>query len=85
MTLEEVKIEASKLGYNLIPKKPKPIPKLPCICGRKYLKTWYSTIGGRNVRRYYCPDCQREIGWFETEQEAREAWNKMIQEELNEQ
>ena len=35
MTVEELKIEANKLGYNII-KKPEPKEKkLPCICGRK--------------------------------------------------
>ena len=81
MTLEDLKKEASKLGYHLIPKKPKPIPKLPCICGRKTLKTWYSEISGTSVQKYYCPNCERETGWFKTESEAREAWNKMIEDE----
>ena len=82
MTLEEVKIEASKLGYNLVPKKPKPIPKLPCICGRKYISKWYAGSFGYTTIGYKCPKCGRATDFYKTDNVARAAWNGMIMEEV---
>ena len=45
MTIDELRIEADKLGYNLVKKKSY-MPIKPCpICGRKNTSTWYSTKG----------------------------------------
>ena len=85
MTVEELRIEANKLGYNIV-KKPEPKEKkLPCICGRKNIDTWFIGTYGRTALQYACPKCGRKTEFCNTEKEARAAWNKMISEELNEQ
>ena len=81
MTLEELKAEAKKQGYNLI--KYNPLPKIkPCTCGRKkYFKrmyniAWEGRERGENVA-ICCPDCGRMM-WGVNEREARERWNKAV-------
>lgn len=84
MTVEELKAGAEELGYYLS-KKPDREKKLPCICGRKHIQTWFIGTYGRTARQYACPKCGRKTDFYNTEEEAKMAWNKMISEELNEQ
>lgn len=66
MTVEELKIEAEKLGYYIV-KKPRAIGRLkPClICGRKIthydIRTSYYPEYGDRVSVIRCPKCAREI------------------------
>ena len=77
MTVEELKIEAKKLGYSII--KNNPIPKiLPCTCGRKRMEKWYSCQDGKDTKvDIVCPNCDREATGT-TLREAIDNWNKMI-------
>lgn len=75
MTIEELKVEAAKLGYVLV-KKPQPKEKfLPCICGRNNHTTWYNYIG--NSIKFVCNHCGRSASG-KTDREARHNWNEMI-------
>lgn len=77
MTVEELKDEAKKLGYNII-KIPEPLePLLPCVCGRKKPQCWY----GLNFYVYRCPDCGR-AGKSGKNREARHSWNEMVKTEM---
>lgn len=61
MTLEELKVEANKLGYSLIKKKPYvPIKSCP-VCGKKGTSVWYDTVNKRKQRQ--CSSCDFEGGW----------------------
>ena len=76
MTLEELKEEAKKLGYDLIPRK-KYISLKPCMCGRKRLCEWWD--GRNDVWFYKYPECDREAPGGKTHTEARRKWNEMIE------
>lgn len=78
MTVEELKIEAKKLGYSIIKNNPKP-KKSPCTCGRKMLETWYCGDGIDNRITIKCPRCEKRASGT-TLREAIENWNKMIDE-----
>ena len=84
MTLEELKIEAAKLGYKLV-KKQKSINLLPCTCGGKRRTMWITTT--RSTRGFQrilaCDKCGMEAPPGNTIQEAKENWNKMIEEMLD--
>ena len=84
MTLEELKLEADKLGYKLV-KKQKSIKLLPCICGSKRRTMWITTAGGtKGVQRILaCDKCGMEAPPGNTIQEAKGNWNKMIKENWN--
>ena len=73
MTLEEVKAEASKLGYRLI-KKQKYIPKTRCKCGRRP-EMWYVRDGGNYV---ICPNCDIRTKVCKDEKQAWIAWNRLL-------
>ena len=74
MTLEELKAEARKHGYNLIPRNEKE-PLLPCICGCKRREHWYGQGDRAIILR--CRVCELEaVG--RTEREAYRNWNAMI-------
>lgn len=81
MTLEEIKIEAAKLGYKLV-KKQKSIKLLPCTCGSKRRTMWITTAGGtKGVQRILvCDKCGMEAPPGNTIQEAKENWNRIIEE-----
>lgn len=75
MTDEELKAEASKRGYTLVPKPPKQIKLIPCKCGRKTrFETWY--VVGKKVA-FRCPNCGAESEPARSERTARQNWNKM--------
>ena len=77
MTVEELKIEAKKLGYSII--KINPMPKiLPCTCGRKRMEKWYSCQDGKDTKvEIVCPNCDREATGT-TLREAINNWNAMV-------
>lgn len=79
MTVDELKIEADKLGYRLIKKPPPKEPRLQCPCGARKVERWYQL---REVQ-YVCPRCGRETDFYPTEKELTQAWNKAIMEETN--
>lgn len=84
MTYQELKVEADKLGYNLV-KKQKSIKLLPCICGSKRRSMWITTIRDtREVQRILaCAKCGMKAPPGNTVQEAKENWNKMIEESID--
>jgi len=77
MTIEQLRIEARKLGYYVYPKNPR--EKLqPCVCGCNRRSHVYNRAHGVTL---VCKKCGREAsGYFE--KEARSNWNKMIRKEL---
>ena len=78
MTLEELKIEAGKLGYHLV-KNQKTVRLLPCpVCGSKRTIEWIH-MGGEKGYKRECERCGFEAGWGATKKEAREIWNKKVE------
>lgn len=76
MTLEELKIEANKLGYSLV-KKSKNITLLPCpICGKKRTHEWYDAYIGHRFRS--CSKCDFTGGYGKTRGEAKKKWNEAV-------
>ncbi len=78
MELEELKAEAMKLGYNLVPRR-EYVKKQPCICGRKTLGCWHYYDKGIHMMYVKCPKCGREGPGGESENEAKKYWNVMIE------
>lgn len=76
MTLEELKTEASKLGYSLIKKKPY-IPIKPCpVCGKKGTSVWYGLAGTQ--RR--CSFCDFKGDWTDNRKiSINKAWNDAVE------
>ena len=82
MTVEELKAEAKKLGYRLIPI-PKQEPFLPCTCGCNRRTHWVSSMYGVETSILRCMKCNKEARGS-SEAEARRNWNEMIRKENNE-
>lgn len=82
MTIEELKIEANKLGYHLVKNNPT-IKLLPCpMCGTKRTIEWMHTdAAGGYTRECYMCGFRAERG--KTKTEARENWNKKVEESKN--
>ena len=82
MTLEELKTEASKLGYSLIKKKPyihiKPCP----VCGKKGTSVWYDTVNKGTKRQ--CSFCNFDGDWTNGKISVNEAWNNAVERYLEE-
>lgn len=75
MTLEELKIEANKLGYKLI--KNNPMPKLkPCVCGCKQRTEW--SCHNPDGVRLECVKCGLSTPVVKTRREAINSWNDLI-------
>lgn len=74
MTVTELKAEAKKLGYRLVPMPEPPIKLLPCTCGHNRRAHWYTSTG----MFFECQKCGRESPTGETEAEARRLWNEMV-------
>lgn len=83
MELEELKAEAMKLGYNLVPRR-EYIKKKPCVCGRKNHDYWTYFDKGVNMTYIKCPKCGRHSPAGRTENEAKNFWNAMIDSIKNE-
>lgn len=77
MTLEELKAEAKRQGYNLI-KIPVREKLLPCTCGYNRRSHWENINGEVSL---YCEKCFKKATG-KTEKEARRNWNEMIRKEL---
>ena len=76
MTVEELKIEANKLGYNIIKKQPY-VKLLPCTCGQKKPTHWYKF--GNEVGEFYkCPKCDFMSPVAKTKNKAKENWNEAV-------
>ena len=83
MTLDELKKEAKKHGYGLI-KLHSRTKMLPCTCGhnRRSHCNVYHHKSGRFYYYLVCNKCGLKSPCADTEEEAKEKWNNMI-EELN--
>lgn len=77
MTLDDLKIEADKMGYKLVKKSTRE-PLLPCTCGVNSRDMWFSTSEGRKVF-YVCHGCGREV-YGKNQADLRRNWNKTIKE-----
>lgn len=78
MTLEELKVTAKEMGYNIIPIR-KYIKLLPCRCGWNRREHW-TGIGGEHhewgeILR--CPKCGFKV-WGKNEREVAENWNSAV-------
>ena len=83
MTLEELKVEANKLGYKLIKKKPY-TPIKPCpVCGKKCTHIWYSAIRGMGTKKQ-CYFCDFAGDWTNEKIPVEEAWNNAVERYLKE-
>ena len=81
MTVEEVRREARKLGYNLIPIKRKE-RLLPCTCGcnRRNHEWLYTPSTGEEFAVLECCKCgKRAIG--KSDIDVNHQWNEMIKAE----
>lgn len=77
MTLEELKTETNKLGYNLIKKKSY-IPIKPCpLCGKKSTNVWYGQRGVGTQRR--CSFCGFKGDWTNEKISVNKAWNNAVE------
>ena len=98
MTLEELKAEAEKLGYSVVPKAV-PLGRVSaCTCGHKHL--WHANYYNREKKEteYWinCPRCHKkgpvvtrgegEFGYRKDRCQAAavKAWNEMIAKEKEE-
>ena len=80
MTIEELKAEAERMGYNLVPRYDRTkVKMLPCTCGRKRIECWYDQY---RWKFYKCPICGKKAESAKTDNEARENWNRMVTNEL---
>lgn len=78
MTLEELKIEASKLGYILV--KHTTIPKLlTCTCGHNRRTHWFNSK--ENTHTLVCKNCGKKVKG-NSKTDAINNWNKIIESEL---
>lgn len=77
MTVEELKLEAAKLGYNII-KKVENIKFSPCTCGYNKRDLWWD--GKDNMCFYKCKRCEFRGYKGKTQNEAKRNWNKAIDE-----
>lgn len=73
MTLEELKIEADKLGYKLIKNNPMPKPK-PCVCGCRKIEEWSSKDG----TLLKCHNCGLVSALGKNRREVINNWNNLI-------
>jgi len=80
MTVEELKLEAKKLGYNIIKIPPKPVKLLPCVCGRKRIDNYvtYDSVAKESGYIYKCT-CGLRSERGKTIREAREKWNEAVE------
>ena len=75
MTLEELKVEAEKLGYNVV-KKQQYIKLSSCKCGSKKPREWYKMGGGVFYR---CRNCDLTAPDAKTKKQARINWNEYME------
>lgn len=73
MTLEELKVEADKLGYRVVKKKIQHVNLLPCLCGCKRRKHEY--VDGKI--RLVCSKCRQTSSGYSLADASRN-WNRMV-------
>ena len=78
MELTELRQEAEKLGYKLVPIK-KYVRFLPCLCGCNRRIHWFYVKDGESSTILECKGCGIEAKG-KTEEEAKRNWNKLIRE-----
>lgn len=82
MTLEELKTEANKLGYKLVPIK-KYVSRSTCVCGQKYkVELWLDT-SGTGMFFYKCPKCGLKGYPASSREGAKLNWNRKVEELQN--
>ena len=78
MTLEELKVEANKLGYKLV--KNNYVPKLLiCTCGHNRRTHWFNSK--ENTHILVCKNCGKKAKG-NSKTDVINNWNKMIESEL---
>lgn len=76
MTYEELKIEANKMGYNLVKKK-EYVPRKSCKkCGKRGLDC-LAKRDGEVVYFIKCEECKIHTSDHKSEADAWREWNKM--------
>ena len=83
--LYRIRKDIEALPKKIVRDKYKPPKRLPCICGRKQLETWWygGLIGGDEGAFIKCPNCGRKSPVSKGRNKLNETWNKMIEEEIN--
>lgn len=76
MTVEELKEEAKKLGYNLIPIR-KYEKLIPCVCGCNRRDHFYGWKNGEDIVTLRCKRCGKEAPG-RNEADARRNWNNAM-------
>lgn len=80
MTLEELKVEANKLGYSLVKKRRK-VYLQPCVCGCNKRQIWNTY----DLKYFYkCAHCGRKSPPADSMMAAKEMWNETMKELKNE-
>ena len=76
MTLEELKLEADKLGYRIAPKSIY-IKWKPCACGSHRRREWIK--GGEHGGYFYeCAECGLRTPIGKTKRQAKLNWNNAV-------
>ena len=75
MTLDDLKIEADKLGYKLVKKSTRE-PLIPCTCGANSRALWFE---GSKKLFYKCHGCGRKV-YGKNKTDLRRQWNAAIKE-----
>ena len=79
MDVEELKILAKSMGYNIIPIK-KREKLLSCICGCNRREHWVTYIEGIRYEKLICERCGK-FSLGKSEAKAIHNWNEMIRSE----
>lgn len=74
MTVEELKAEAAKLGYNIVKRK-EYIKLSRCKCGH-WPTLWVNTCSGWF---YCCEKCDIQGGYGEHPNDAKREWNRRME------
>ena len=82
MTIEELKEEARKLGYDVVPKREYE-RLLPCTCGHNRRERYYCNSASGTYVKLVCARCGRRVEG-KTESEAKRNWNKTMRGEVSE-
>ena len=77
MNEETLKALAKEYGYYLL-KAEKYEKMLPCTCGCKKRRRWYSRFGVTAV----CAKCGKKSEVAKNEKDVRQKWNEMIRREM---
>lgn len=79
MTVEELRMEADKLGYSITQKRKTDTSRskfMPCLCGRKRTTLFYGNKG----YSYGCKKCNVKVMELSaTKEDAMLKWNALIE------